>query len=119
MDGIFSSLRLKHTRQEGADIYWSDSQDPESYGLFRAPADEASRRDAKDVPVQEAANAVLRVLEEQISMPEEDLVKEAAKLLGYARQGTALASLFADAVVYASAKGMITKSANGNLTLPS
>ncbi|MBR4401614.1 MAG: DUF3320 domain-containing protein [Synergistes sp.] len=119
MDGIFSSLRLKRTRQEGADIYWSDSQDPESYSLFRAPANEASRRDAKDIPVQEAANAVLRVLEEQISMPEEDLVKEAAKLLGFARQGTALASLFADAVRYASAKGMITKSANGNLTLPS
>lgn len=119
MDDIFSSLRLKETRQEGADICWSDGQDPDSYSLFRAPADEESKRDAKDIPLQEAANAVIKVLEEQISMPAEDLVKEAAKLLGYSRQGAALSALFADAVKYASAKGRIRPSANGNLTLVS
>ncbi|WP_279010957.1 hypothetical protein [Synergistes jonesii] len=59
---------------------------------------------------------MLRVLEEQVSLPKEELIKEAAKLLGCARQGAA-AALFTAAVEYASAKGRVTQSENGKLTL--
>lgn len=117
MEEIFASLRLKSTMQGNVKIYWNEDQDPDDYRIFRAAASGADRRDALDVPVQEAANAVLRVLEEQVSLPKEELIKEAAKLLGCARQGAAAAALFTAAVEYASAKGRVTQSENGKLTL--
>ena len=44
----------------------------------------ASGREAYDIAPEEVANAALQVLEEQFAMNEETLVRETARLLGFA-----------------------------------
>src|SRR5690606_22280068 len=65
---------------------WLAEQDPANYAGFRVPANADDRpRDLEDIPPQELANACLTVLRQQISLPVEDLVRETARLLGFAR----------------------------------
>lgn len=67
---------------------WAPSQDPKTYSLFRiAGENENSKRDAESLPPQEVANAALHVLEQHVSLPATDLVRETARLLGYQRTG--------------------------------
>lgn len=71
------------------------------------------KRDAKEVPVEEAANAVVKAIENQFSLSQEDLVKEAAKLMGFNRVGNAVYARFELAVQAAKEHGKIVKSENG------
>lgn len=59
-------------------------------GAFRVGDDENTRRDPDDLPTMEVAAAIAHVLETQFSLPEEDLLREAAKKLGYIRVTPAL-----------------------------
>jgi hypothetical protein len=51
-------------------------------------ANEAQKRDAGDLPPEEVANGVKLILQNQISLLRGDLVRETAKLFGYARIGS-------------------------------
>lgn len=67
---------------------WALSQNPETYSIFRVPVDgENLRRNIGDLPPQEIANATLYVLEQSVSLPTTDLVRETARLLGFQRAG--------------------------------
>ena len=69
------------------------------------------------MPVQEAANAICRVLYEQISLLEEDLIREAARLMGYSRLGSVVTELFQKAILSAKRQGRIELAPNGNWIL--
>ena len=70
---------------------WASSEDPKTFSLFRiAGENENSKRDAEYLPPQEIANAALHVLEQNVSLPAADLVRETARLLGYQRTGPAV-----------------------------
>lgn len=114
MDAIYRSMCLKKTAQDEVLFYWKAQQDPDTYEGCRATGVDDAKRDAKDVPVQEAANAVCRVLHEQISLSQDDLIREAAKLMGYTRSGSIVVALFVAAIEYAAKKNRIHYGANGN-----
>jgi hypothetical protein len=59
-------------------------------GNSGAGESEGSKRDAEYLPPQEVANAALHVLEQHVSLPVADLVRETARLLGYQRTGPAV-----------------------------
>jgi hypothetical protein len=46
------------------------------------------KRDADDLPSHEIANGIKAILQNQISLTKDDLIRETAKLFGYARLGT-------------------------------
>ena len=69
-------------------VYFLKDVDPSSYFYFRLGEGEISRRDASEIPWVEVSNAVHAVLKAQFGLPREDLIRETAKLLGYARVGT-------------------------------
>lgn len=117
MDGAYISMQLKFTTQDGQSYFWNNYQNPDDYSGFRASGDADNKRDAKDVPVQEAANAICYVLFEQISLSQDDLIREAAKLLGYSRLGNVVISLFELAIEYARQKARIELGTNGNWIL--
>lgn len=117
LGSIFASMDMRPTAQGEETFFWKGDQDPDSYLSFRTGTTEENRREARDIPVQEAAAAVCHVLAEQISLPQEDLIRESAKALGYARVGTALNLLLREGIRYAQWKGKITASTNGNWTL--
>jgi hypothetical protein len=117
LDKIIESLGLKTTQQEDQIFYWTPEQNPDTYFTYRPSPTEEDRRDAKEIPVQEAAGAVCQVLEDQISLNQEDLIREAAKLMGYPRLGSSVTNLFSNAIRYAVWKGKIAQGPNGNWTL--
>ena len=113
MRQIFRKMNLKETVQEGEKFYWAQSQKPDAYLEFRANGDGENKRDAKDIPIQEAANAVCRALEEQFSLPEDDLIRASANLMGIQRLGDNVYTLFYDGMTLASKNRRIEKSDNG------
>ena len=100
MNEIFHSMGLSSTQTDAQRFYWNPEQDPEQYNLFRAGTSEDTKRDAKDIPIQEAANAVCFVLYEQGGLSREDLVREAARVMGYTRTGSVVTPLFEAAIFH-------------------
>jgi very-short-patch-repair endonuclease len=79
---------IRYVCEKDGVILWPRNQNPEDFSIFRIPGtDEASKRDAADIPPQEVANAALHILEQHISLPLEDLVRETARIFGFQRIG--------------------------------
>lgn len=113
MTDILRLLKLKTSAQDGQVFYWEESQDPKLYAGLRTNGEEENSRDIRDVPVQEVANAVYKVLYDQISMPQDALVRESAKLLGYSRTGGNVATAVKAGIMYARQHGGVDMSSNG------
>lgn len=71
-------------------FFWPEGVEPHRYGIFRISSDESQRCVAEDLPSEEMAVPVKFILASQISLPQEELVKQVIKTLGYARSGSAL-----------------------------
>ena len=114
---LLGNMNLRTTMQDGVAFYWKKDQNPESYVGFRVNADGENRRDIRDVPVQEIANGIYTVLYEQVSMEQEDLLRETANKLGYTRLGNNVLSALALGIRYAQEQGGITTGTNGAYVL--
>ena len=114
---ILERMHLKTTAQEDAVFYWKEDQDPETYIGLRAGGEGENRRDVRDLPVQEVANAVYTVLYEQVSMGQEDLLRETAKKLGYTRLGGNVLAALALGIEYARSRDGIVPGVNGAFVL--
>lgn len=90
---------FKMSKQNNGIVFWPGTCDPLKYYGVRSTGEEENKRDAKDVPIIEALNAICYILSIDISVEEKDLIREAAKVMGYARLGTAVAALFEEALV--------------------
>ena len=112
-----TSLGLNSTIQFEDRIIWKNDQSPDDYSLIRVSGEGDCKRDIKEIPVQEAANAVCLVLHEQIGMSRDDLIKESAKLMGFARLGSNVTACFESAVQYADEKSLLSFDENGNVRL--
>ena len=114
---ILDAENLTTTTQDGMVFYWKKGQDPQNYCLYRVSGEGDHRRDVRDVPMQEVANAVCMVLQQQISMAQEDLLRETAKKLGYTRLGGNVLAALELGIQYALSNGIITTGTNGAFIL--
>ena len=81
-------FKLVKTKYDTSTYYWPENCDPMKYTSFRVPGiDKMTRRSIEDIPPEEIQNGCLEILRNQISLPEEDLIREAARLFGYQRKG--------------------------------
>ena len=88
IDVLAAKANIRVVREKGGTFLWVSSQDPKNYALFRiAGEDENSKREPESLPSQEVANAALHLLEQHVSLPVPDLVREVARLFGYQRTG--------------------------------
>jgi hypothetical protein len=88
LQSLCSRTRGRTTRVGRTVFYWPEGMYPEAYEGFRVPGSDAdSLRKPEELPVEEIANAARAVLNDQISLPEADLIREVARLFGYARTG--------------------------------
>lgn len=118
LDQLLAACDLPTTRQGDTLVYWKSGQDPAQYRQYRVPGEgELDKRDAKEIPYQESAAAVCAVLDSMVSLQEEDLVREAGKLLGFSRMGTAVSALIQGGIQLAQADGRIVPGANGKWVL--
>jgi hypothetical protein len=110
-------MDLNNTNQGDTTFYWKNGQNPDAFVEYRVSGDGDQRRDVRDVPVQEIANAIYAVLYEQVSMGQDDLLRETANKLGYTRLGNNVLSALAMGIQYAQAQGGITTGTNGTFVL--
>lgn len=87
---IFSIAKLNNTKQGNEVFYWDKNQTSSKYELFRVPKDDATRRNIEDICQEELSNAVKYILQNQISLSREDLIKEVYKLFGFSRGNSAI-----------------------------
>ncbi len=82
-------------------FYWLNTQEPESYDTFRVPGEDDQKRNAEDIAKEEIANGIKEVLNNQISLPQEDLIKEAARIFGFTRIGGNVEQVMQSGIDYA------------------
>jgi len=85
---LLTDAKLKQTGKANDIVFWSDTVNPDNYKSYRVSTADGKKRDADDLPAEEIANAVKEILNHQISLPIEDLVREASRVFGFARSGT-------------------------------
>ncbi len=105
---LFSTgeINVNEHRADEVVFLWPPDMTPEGYTAFRVPGnDPHSRRDASDLPPEEIANAALYVLQQQVSLPMEDLVRETARLFGFQRTGINVEKLIRAGVERLFARG--------------
>ena len=107
MDYLLKRMNLRTTGKEFL-FYWNEEQHPESYDIYRPE----SEREALDIAPEEVAVAVCRILKEQGSLPEADLIRETAHQFNYTRLGDNVSASMAHGVAYALQSGKIVKSGN-------
>lgn len=76
---VFREMGL-FSNDHGDTFFWKNEDQMHTFRIYR----KASGREAYDIAPEEVANAALQVLEEQFAMNEETLVRETARLLGFA-----------------------------------
>lgn len=86
-DLLFSEMAIHEIKHGTQSFLWNYKQYPLAEDHFRIAIKEDDKRDADDLPPEEVANAVAKILREQISLTKVDLVREAAKIFGFAKVG--------------------------------
>jgi hypothetical protein len=81
-----TSARARLGDTTDTDAVWRSDQDPSSLPSVRA-ADAENRREPDEIPLAEVAAAAALVLDRNLGMPVDDLARETARLLGFARLG--------------------------------
>ena len=114
LSDVYRRLGLTEVSLNGEDIFWNSGQKPSEYFYIRVSGEGDCKRDPKDIPHCETVNAVMHVLRQQISLSEQDAVKEAAKLMGYPRMGVGAAAVFTAAFETVRNAELIEQDANGN-----
>ena len=104
---IFRKLEVKRSEQDGVRFLWKAEQTPDDYTRFRMTGEGVHKRDAKDIPQQETANAVCAVLDEKGPMVKADLLRETAIKLGYNRLGVLVLTAMERGVNWAEKNGRI------------
>ncbi|MBC9796450.1 DUF3320 domain-containing protein, partial [Sinomicrobium weinanense] len=116
LDQIFEKMELQRTKDSnGTACFWKDNQVPEHYTVYRIPAQTSERRNAEDLPIYEISNAVKELLVNQISMPEEDLVRAVAKVFQYARVGGQVNAAVRQGIALAIDRGMASRDKNDRI----
>lgn len=116
---IIARLDLRTTESEGRIFLWKKEQIPNEYSIIRKSGEGINQRDAQDVPEEEIANAIVAVLQQQIGLPEMDLLRETAKMLGYLRLGTNVIDSMRFGLRWAKITGRIKESPPEYYTLES
>jgi len=117
LDSLISRLDVTPVECEETVFYWKNGDDPNSCDWYRVSGTGLDKRDAADVPPQEAAAAVIDVLRAQVALPGADCVRETAKLLGYTRMGSNVSAAASAGLALATRRGDVTLDRNGSCVL--
>ena len=103
---LFSLMKLKSTGSGKETFFWRDDQQPREHMTYR-PA----TMTAADICPEEISVAVKEVLEAQIGLSWEDLVRETARLFGFSRLGGIVEASMIRGIEMAIARGFAREEA--------
>ncbi|TXK24749.1 DUF3320 domain-containing protein, partial [Pontibacter qinzhouensis] len=104
-ESIIKTLPVQKSQLGKSIIIWKEEHDPESYTAFRVSESEDGKREADDLPPEEIANGIRKILTNQISLPKSELIREASRLFGYARLGANVEAAMVAGITYSITKG--------------
>ncbi len=88
LESLLSQTDAQKKRQGSRIFLWLSGQDSSSYSTYRVPANDTEKREAEGLPPEEVLACMRVLLEQQLSLPRTDLIKETARIFGYARMGS-------------------------------
>ena len=115
MAHALAKVEKQITGDDDRAFFWRKDQNPEEYRIYRVEDAEGNRRDIEDIPSEEIRNAMSEVLEEQISLTKEDLLRETAKKFGFTRSGNVIDRVLDHALGKCMETGVIRRLENGKL----
>lgn len=113
LDNAITFVEKSETYENGSIFYWKKDQNPREYSIYRVDECSDLKRSIDDISSYEILNASIEVLNEQISLSSDDLVKETAKKLGFSRSGTLIDTTVRNAVLLGQ-QNNILKTSNDN-----
>ena len=90
---------------------------PANYVGFRVEDQDGNRRGIEEIPYEEIRNALTEVLQEQVGLSMEDLVRETARKFGFTRLGAIIETTVRCGIERALSDDVLTRLENGNLIL--
>ena len=113
---LLSQMEIIQSDKKEDIVFWNNEIDPETYEGYRVATINGQKRDAEDIPADEIANVVKEILANQISLPKEDLIREASKLFGFARTGAQVELAMKKGIEAALSKGFVMEK-NGRILI--
>ena len=108
IDNLLNGLYQDSLSDDKCKIYWENEDKSKKYECYRVN----SKRDILDIPILEVMNATCYAIEQQISMPVEDLKRLTSQILGFSRKGTNLELATENAILILIEKNIL-KNADG------
>ncbi len=114
-DQAVQGISCGRTKEREATFYWRADQDPEAYDSYRGADQNGVFRGIEDVPSQEIRAALKDILEMQVSLSREDLMKAAAKSFGCPRMGSTIESVVGYALDDGIERGIFQEAEGGKI----
>ncbi len=117
-DGVFEEILrevpVTRTNTAGNTFLWLETMDPCNYGIYRLHEDgDLEKRNLSQIPAEEVVNAVKEVVDKNVSLSREDLVKETVKIFGFNRITASIDQVVGIAISYAEQRGYAMISEDG------
>ena len=116
-DQAVQGVSCQKTRERDAVFYWRADQDPQTYDSYRGADQNGNYRGIEDVPSQEIRAAIRDILEAQVSLTREDLLKAVAKCFGCPRMGSTIETVIGYALDDGIDRGIFKETDGGKIVL--
>ena len=111
---ILREVPVTQTNTAGNTFLWLQNIDPCKYGIYRLHAEgDLEKRTLSQIPAEEVVNAVREVVDVNVSLSRDDLVKETAKVFGFNRVTASIDQVVGIAISYAEQRGFVEISEDG------
>lgn len=117
LDNVLSKIMHSETSDNGVIFVWKPDQKPLGYDVFRVSPQNGEKRNINDISSKEIVNAVIQVLNEQMSMQKTDLIKETAKKFGFTRTGSLIDTTVGFAIDNGIKQGKLNISQDNKITV--
>ena len=107
LDSIIENMGVRQTQHGRQSILWHRTQDSRFYKCYRVAREDFDKRDVEDLPLEEIVIALKEILKRQLSLPRTELIRECARLFGYARIGSKVEEVIGLGVDYAIKSDLI------------
>lgn len=116
-DELLNKINPKITQRSAMKFIWESGSNPSQYDVFRISSQNGERRNSEDLPPEEIAVAVKYVLESQISMPKQELIRETFKAFGYVRTTPVIEAIIDEGIETAIQCGWAKQGEDGRVVL--
>ena len=96
-DDAVRRCELMQTESNGMTFFWKEGQNPAEYAACRT-ASGSEKRPMDDIPAEEILFAMRLILQAQLRLSRADLIRETARLFGFARTSAVIEAAAEDAI---------------------